>query len=212
MAVVLPDAAGAVRIEHRGSLNGLPYANIFHVQGQLGNYVQADMNAVATAMHTAYFNAFIPLLNTATTLVSTTAIDLTSRQGYVGVESTPHNGTVAAPTAPPNSLAVCISWEIRDRYRGGHPRMYIPARQTSDIVAGKSMSATTQQLYESAALAYLAAAAAMTVGGQAWLPICVRYWSHHQLLAVPLQRHIDDAKVGTRYDSQRRRMGKETGI
>lgn len=212
MAVILPDAPGAVRIEHRGTLNGLPFANIFHVQGQLGNYVQADMTAVAAAMHTAYVNAFIPLLHNGTTLVSTTAIDLTTRQGYVGVQAESHTGTVVLTNFPPNSLAVCLSWEIRDRYRGGHPRMYLPARNEQDVVGGKSMNGTTNALYVAAANGYLTSVRGMTVGGQTWLPICVRYWSHGQLLADPLQRHIDDVKVGTRYDSQRRRMGKETGI
>lgn len=209
MAVILPDAPGAVRIEHRGTINDLPYANIFHVQGSIGTYTQGDINAVATAMHAAYFNAFGALLNNQTKMVSTTAIDLSSRTGYVGFDTTGHTGAVAATSLPPNSLAVCLSWEIRDRYRGGHPRMYIPARNMADVLLGRNMNATTQGLYDGAANGYLTSVRNMTAGGQTWLPICVRYWSNHQLLPVPLQRHIDDVKVGTRFDSQRRRMGKE---
>lgn len=212
MAVILPDAAGAVRIEHRGTVNGTPYANIFHVAGSLGAYDQATMDAVATAMHNAYNSAFISLLNAQTILLSTTAIDLTSRQGFVGLATTSHTGTGVATTLPPNSLAVVLSWEIRDRYRGGHPRMYLPARAAADVNAGKAMSTTVRDLYDAAGNGYLTSAAAITAGGQTWTPICVRYWSQHQLLATPLQRKIVDVKVGTRFDSQRRRMGRETGI
>lgn len=212
MAVVLPDAPGVIRIEHRGTVNGTPYANIFHVSGSVGGYDQSIMDAVATAMHNAYFNAFIPLLNANTILSTTTSIDLTTRQGFTGLATTSHTGTATGTTATPNSLAVCLSWEIRDRYRGGHPRMYLPARSAGDVLQGKSMSTTVRDLYDAAASGYLTSVTSMTAGGQTWSPLCVRYWSHHQLLQDPLQRKIVDVKVGTRFDSQRRRMGRETGI
>lgn len=212
MAVILPDAAGAVRCEFRGTINGLPYANIFHVAGNIGGYLQADMNSLATAMHNNYWNAFGALLPGDVTLATTTTIDLTSRTSKVGIHEEPHTGTATPGVPPPNSLAVCLSWHIEDRYRGGHPRMYIPARQMADVVGGRTMNTGVPQLYQAAADGFLTSCGAMTVAGQTWIPEAVRYFSNHQLLAVPLQRPIRGAKVGTRFDSQRRRMGKETGI
>jgi hypothetical protein len=209
MAVILPDAAGVVRIVHKGLLQGLNYVNTFHVRGSLGTYTEADMVAVATAMHTAYVNAFIPNLNTGTSLELTQAIDLTSRTGPVGVHQVRSVGTINTANLPSNQSAVCISWLITDRYRGGHPRMYLPLSASSDIQNGRTLTTAKLGLIDAAASGYLTSVTSMAIAGQTWEPVAVRYYSQGQLLGVPLQRAIKDAAVHSRVDSMRRRTGKE---
>ena len=209
MAVILPDAPGVVRIVHQGQNQGLPWVNTFHVLGSLGLYTQTDMEAVALAMHNAYFNSFVPQLNTATQLLSTTAIDLTSRTGPVGIETVSHAGTIPASSLPGLQVAYCISWTIQDRYRGGHPRMYLCAASNTEFQNGRTLTPTKVTALEAAADGYLVAAENMTVAGQTWSPVCVRYWSHNQLLATPLIRPIRGRAVHNRIDTMRRRLGKE---
>lgn len=207
--ILLPDAPGVVRIVHKGVHQNQPWVNTFHVRGSLGVYVQADMEAVASAMHTAYFNAFIPQFNTQTSLLTTTAIDLSSRQGYFGVEDAVHPGTIVANSLPALQIAYCVSWIITDRYRGGHPRMYLCAGQMSEITNGRQIGATKLSALQAAATGYLVSAENMTVAGQTWDPVCVRYFSQGVLLNPPSQRKIEGSAVHTRVDTMRRRLGKE---
>jgi hypothetical protein len=211
VAVILPDAPGVIRLVHRGDLQGITYVNTMHILGSQGSYSQNDMQAIASAAHLAYSNAFIPQLNTGTSLQSTKAIDLTSRTAYWGEDTTPHTGTNVATVFPANSVAYCISWNIHDRYRGGHPRLYLPGCSTTDFTVGRTLTNTKAQALDTAAQGYLTSLAAITTGGQTFLPVCVRYYSQHQLVSPPYIRQIYDSTVHHRIDSMRRRTGKEQG-
>jgi hypothetical protein len=211
MAIILPDVQNVVRLIHKGQNQGTPWVNTMHLQGTAGPFSEATLQAVATAAHQAYFNAFIPQLNVQTSLLSTTAVDLTSRTSGFAVDDTVHAGTVSAPVNPPLSVAYCISWTIADRYRGGHPRMYLCAASTSDYTGGRLLTTTKQTALSAAASGYLTSLGAIVAGSTTWYPVAVRYWSQHALLPTPLQRYIVDAAVHQRIDSQRRRLGKETG-
>jgi len=210
MPVILPNVPNTVRIIHQGLLQGIPFVNTMHLQAA-GVFSDNGLQALATACHNAYFNAFIPQLNTATSLQSTTVVNLTSRTSGFGTDDTIHTGTVSVTAAPANSVAYCISWTILDRYRGGHPRMYLPGASTNDFTNGRTLTTTKQTALSSAASGYLTSLAGITVEAQTWVPVCVRYFSQHQLLVSPLIRPITDAVVHSRIDSMRRRTGRETG-
>lgn len=209
MAVILPDAPGVVKLIFKGTNQNQPWVNTFHIRGGVGNYSSSEMEALATAMHSAYFNAFIPQLNAQTVLLTTQAIDLTSRQSYVGVEDIPHAGTATATQFPALQVAYCISWLIVDRYRGGHPRMYLPAASVADFTGGRTLTGAKQGQLQNAASGFLTAVSDLTVGGQVWEGVAVRYWSHQILQDPPLQRPIISSAVHTRIDTMRRRLGRE---
>lgn len=211
MAVILPDVANTAKIIHKGRLQGLPFVNTFHVQAEAPIGGQNALNALATAVHNAYFNAFIPLLNNVTFLDSTTVIDLTNRQSGFAIHTESHPGTIVSTNPPANSVAYCISWIINDRYRGGHPRMYLPAASTTEYTNGRTLSQTKIDSLLAAGNGYLTSLGNMTVAVTTWTPVAVRYYSQHQLLATPLVRPVGSVAVHTRIDSMRRRTGKETG-
>lgn len=209
MAVILPDVANVVRLIHAGTNQGTPWVNTMHVQGLQGPFNEVTLQAVATAAHTAYFQAFIPQLNNQTVLLSTTAVDLTTRQSGFAVDDTSHTGTATATTYPPLNVAYCISWTIADRYRGGHPRMYLCAASVADYTGGRLLTSGKQTALSSAATGYLTSLGNMVAGSTTWYPVAIRYWSQGQLFPEPKQRYIVDAAVHNRIDSQRRRLGKE---
>jgi len=199
-----------VKFIHKGTLNGLPFANTFHALSGNVPLTQANLDALATAAHSAYWNAFVPQFNTTTSLNTTTAIDLTSRTSFTSEQGPTHTGTIVPVTPAANSLAICISWGIQDRYRGGHPRMYLPLAAAAEITVGRTLTPTKVSAIEAGADGYLSSIAAMAVAGTNWTPCAVRYYSQGQLLVAPFIRPISGATVHSRVDSMRRRTGKET--
>jgi hypothetical protein len=106
-------------------------------------------------------------------------------------------------------VALCISWSISDRYRGGHPRTYLPGIDGTFVTGGRLLTTAGHTAYLNAAAGFLTNMNAMTAGGSSWQMCCVRYFSQHQLLANPLVRTITGQSVHGRIDTQRRRLGKE---
>lgn len=206
----MPDVPNAVKCIIGGTQGGLPWVNMFHLQHSAGSLTQAHLDTVAQTMLDTYVSQFLPILNGVTIVTSSQVIDLSSRTGLFSSASGSHPGTnvVGSPTS--NQTAMVISWKITDRYRGGHPRTYIPGMSTADITNGHTWTGAFVNLALASARGFRSAVNAITTGGFQWSLVCVRYFSHHALLVDPLVRVINDAQVHSRVDTMRRRLGKET--
>jgi hypothetical protein len=78
---------------------------------------------------------FIPLMPAQTSLVQTTVTDLSTSTGGEGTynnDGTPAPGTSAHGMLPLHSCFL-VSMYVEERYRGGHPRMYLPVGTTDDL-------------------------------------------------------------------------------
>jgi hypothetical protein len=97
--------------------------------------------AFAANIAAVWGGALAPQTNANTSLTSVICTDLTSAVGAVGTWS---GSVVGTKSGVPLSAAaaVVVSQEILRRYRGGHPRVYLPGRTQSDLTDSQRWSGT----------------------------------------------------------------------
>lgn len=106
------------------------------------------------------WNSFLsPMTETATILTSVDAVDLSAPDAAVGLWTGSHPGTRAG-SALPAQAALLLNWPILRRYRGGKPRIYIPAGVASDLASPQTWSGTFLTAYATAWNSFESAVAA----------------------------------------------------
>lgn len=208
--VILPPVQNVARFAVSGTWETRPWTNIFHGQYSQQPGDSVTMGLVANAVLAAYDNAFGALMHNSVQITQCVGQDLASRQGAVGVGTTGFVGGGSTAAVSSVQIAVCASWVITDRYRGGHPRTYLPGMLAVNTTNGFQLTPGAVTAYKNAAAAFLTNFNAMTAGGGTWKLCCVRYFSEHQLLPNPYVRLIGGSTIHPRLDSMRRRLGKET--
>lgn len=204
----LPDAPQIVRIRVIGDLNGSPFNNVFHLQYVGAAPSVADLNSLCSSICTSWGTQFGPLCPNTVALSGAEAQDLTNASAASGTATSSEVGSRTG-TAFPNNLAACISWHINNRYRGGHPRTYLPAGVVGDIVTGNRWTDAFVTAAISAATAFRVALNGLAVGGLTWRMVCLSYRRNKVLLTVPVPYTIQSETVDHRPDSQRRRLGRD---
>lgn len=91
----------------------------------------ADMATFVLNVSGAWGTNIAPLEDTATSLTSVQGTDLTSATGAQAINSIARPGTRAG-TGLPAAVSPVIRFKVARRYRGGHPRMYVPAGVGTD--------------------------------------------------------------------------------
>ncbi len=112
-----------------------------------------------------------------------------------------------------NSIAsaVVISWNIARRYRGGHPRSYIPGIVTGDIVNGYQISTAAQAAFTTHANDWLTAVNGMSAPPNSpFQLVSVSYRSGHAVRVAPVVDIVRSGLIHPRLCTQRRRLGKES--
>lgn len=204
----LPDAPGIVRLRVVGTVNGTTFNNIFHLQYSGSAPSVANLNAVCTDVLSAWGTHFSPLCPSTVVLANADAADLTNAGAATG-EATDTTAGTRAGTPLPNNVACCVTWHINNRYRGGHPRSYIPAGVIADVSGGNRWSDAFVTAMNSAAAAFLAAVNAISVGGSTYKLVCLSYHRAKIALNPPVPYTIQSALVDHRPDSQRKRLGRD---
>jgi len=204
----LPDAASIVRLRVAGTVNGAPFNNIFHLQYSGPAPSNANLNSLCTSVLTAWQTNFKSLCPSSVVLANADAQDLTNTSAASGTATDTTAGTRAG-TAMPNSVACCITWHINNRYRGGHPRTYLPAGVIADVTGGNRWTDAFVTAADSAAAAFLVAVNALSIGGATYKMVCLSYTRNKVALIPPVPYSIQSSLVDHRPDSQRRRMGRD---
>jgi hypothetical protein len=111
--------------------------NILHFSwtGQPPN--AADCNAIASHAqleHTSLLNSYF---HSAVVSTAINVLDLSSQNGAAGSSG---GGGAGSRAGTPLDASTCalISWPISQRYRGGHPRTYVPAGVAADLASASS--------------------------------------------------------------------------
>lgn len=221
---ILPDANNCVATTLVGTVQGATWNNKIHFQGEapLGTITTAMLDTFNTAIATAWGTNVAPLCNPLVLLTDVNSVVLTNRTSPVLYSHLPAAipGTRTG-TPLPTSAAVCISWAINRRYRGGHGRIYVPAGNVGDIVNGRTLGGTFQTAANAAAAAFYAALTGLSLGGVPSRLVVLSYYeaapnpspppaNHSVLRTAGLPFEVTGARVRTRLDTQRRRLGKET--
>ena len=210
--VALPFAPQGVKIRFLGTSQGLPFVNVFHAQHSAGSVTANDLQTFANSIRTAANTNLVTAYYTLTSINTIEVTDISSPTGAVATNTLGVVGTRPAGGSPPASVAYAVSWGIALHYRGGHPRNYIPLCNSADITGGRLLTSTLQNTVSAQWAAYLTAFNAITSGTVSLTMGMFQYHAHHAVVNPPQFFAYTGVRVHGRVDSQRRRLGKETGL
>ena len=221
----LPAATGCVKVQLVGTNQGALWMNNLHFQAEGGGTLSQDpaaVNTFLTSISTAWSGNIAGLCNTGVVLSSLTYTDLSAsdRIQFTATLPDPIEGTRAG-TQLPTSIAMVMSLRVPNRYRGGHGRIYIPAGVQADITNGRQWTGTFNTAATNAVEAFRVAIDGLSVATAPVNLIVLSYFSGSHKTPdnphpapvprpSPLPMRVSSARVRTRVDTQRRRLGKET--
>ena len=92
----------------------------------------ADLAGLATTIGNSWNTNIAPLCSSFVVLTGVQVTDLNSSSGAQALQPRSNAGTRAGSAMSPG-IAACVRFKIARRYRGGHPRMYLPAGMSADV-------------------------------------------------------------------------------
>lgn len=206
----LPVVPGVVKLVVAGHNEDSDFVNIYHVAYSGGPPVGSDLSAFAADIGTQLPYIYTHNGSLDLNLDSQTYTDLSSDTGAVYEAALSGTGTVTGSVLP-MSASVVVSHEILRRYRGGHPRTYLPLGTASTLEGSStrfwqaSFLTNTQDDFEM----FRTATAAGVRGSVNWLGLCsVSYRSGKVQRMTPVVDQIVGSVARTRICTQRRRLGK----
>jgi hypothetical protein len=205
----LPPVPGVVKIIVKQSLAGVPVYNVLHAwKGSSAGWTQTDLNSFATMFRGAWVTNVIPLQANTLTLTDVQVVDLTSNAGGEATASGSTAGT-GSGSANPANVCICWSWKQSLRYRGGHPRTYIAAIPNTANSNANTITTTAKNAHATAAAAVRTAVNGFSDGIQNAQLCYVSYYQNSAIRATPYIGVITGVSVDDRFDSQRRRLGRD---
>lgn len=215
-----PPLANTVKLEVNWANSlGRPAHNIAYAQfaGSVDTSSPTLLGQVAAALFSAFTTGsphIMSQLSAQWNLVSVTCSDNSgASDAQATTTSSPFAGASSGPSLPPQ-CAVCISWDIAARYRGGKPRWYLPGvpntAQTETDDSG--LSSTFATAVEQGANQLESQFNASSPGGNDIILGTISYFTGKAPRVTPLFRPFAAARVHERLDSQRRRSGKESAF
>lgn len=225
---VLPDAPNCLAVRLIGTNQGTNWSNTIHFEsdghGSLAS-TPANLDTFAGAVASAWGTSIAPLCNNNVLLTVVTVADLTSRTSpFVTHNMVPPTAGSRGTTTLPTSVACVISWNGTRRFRGGHARIYIPAGVIADVTNGRLWNSAASQFLATAntnAQAFWTALNGLSLGTVAMNVVDLSYYmsvpdpsrpGHNMTVLRPqgVPFLTTGARVRTRIDTQRLRLGKET--
>lgn len=197
-----------VRVSVEYVISGLPAANVLHMQHALGALDQAEVDAMALEVATAWQAEVMPLITNNVTLAQVIVTDVSSQTGPQGEAVAGGVGGSASAPLPPN-IATCVSIRTALRSRSGRGRSYIPG-VGEDKVDG---AGTITQAYRDALIvAFEDVDAALAAGASGLLMGVLSLYSGVDEEGNPIPRAAGLFSRATTYtcdatiDTQRRRL------
>jgi hypothetical protein len=206
-----PVVADVVQLLFRGTFGGTHnWVNKQFVSYSGAAPSAADLTTYAANVYDVMVSQLIPMQSTATTTDEVEATDLASAMGAVGSGTGVNAGSRAGGEIPGSACAL-VSYHVSRHYRGGHPRTYIAAGVTTDLL--------TPATWTTAFIAALDTAWGLIwtqalTGAGAFVPVDhvnVSYFSGGVARLVPVVDVIVPAAgaVQAELASQRRRIGRK---
>lgn len=208
---------GVARIAIGGAISGVPWVNIFHVRHEpLSAWSTATLQDLVDTVRASYVTRFAPVINSQASIGDAEVVDLSSELGAAAVGVGSHVGTMSG-TGFTSQVAQCVTWAISRRYRGGHPRTYLPPPSTSATTGGtaNTWSPTHVTNVNAAVTGFRNDVNTADYAGVGGTLVCVHRFRTEVtgeppvILDPPIVDVITSGSVDTRVDSQRRRLGKD---
>lgn len=172
----------------------------------------ADVDGLASALYSAYATAFAPHLSNWWHLsrCNVTYFPAGTEVVVYGSHEADTPGAVSEPAPGSASVAAVISWVANVYWRGGKPRTYVAGVPLSMYDGTTQLKAAFQTSLDTAAGSFLTAVNALVPTPFTSVTLSLMSFFSKKVGATrPQAFPIAGAKVGSRIDSQRRRLGKE---
>jgi hypothetical protein len=213
-----PPLPTTVKIELNWTSDGIAVAhNIAY--GQFGTGVDTTDDTTlldtANAMMTSYASSGLPAqLSEHWGLSSVTVSDNGGTSEAVQISTHARVPGTDASTPFPPQVAVCASWQISARYRGGKPRWYLPGITMNAVSAsyGSALLASWATATASALASLESSFNSSSPNGHDIILGTISYRTGNAPRVTPVFRVFNLPKVHERLDSQRRRSGKESAF
>lgn len=209
----LPNVPEVCKVEIAGTYHDSKWVNIYYVHytgavptaTQLGVYLN-DIDAALAANYSAE-------MSVDNEITSYTMTDLSTDTGAVNEKSVSHFGVRTGDFNPAN---VCMvgSLTIPRRYRGGHPRKYLPWGTAGTFASGSTIDWDSGFVTDCQAKFsnVLAGFIGNVVGSTTWdQNVNVSYRTAGAVRPTALVDVVSGGIIRTRICSQRRRLGKVGG-
>lgn len=105
----------------------------------------ADMSTFLATVSSSWLTNIGPLQDTATTLTSIQGTDLTNASAAQAINGTQRAGSRAG-SGLQAGVSPIIKFKVARRYRGGHPRIYLPAGVGTDTATAQQWTSTFTSL------------------------------------------------------------------
>lgn len=215
------NAPGVAQTKLRGTLGVNPWAVLLHWYNGTGSpWSQSQINALATAVNARFTSGMMALFANNVRFIQVEAIDLSDTT--LRISQTPVANTPGTTPNPSPTLAACIlvSHRIPDRFRGGHPRTYLPPSGTANTGDGDnwaqgfiSTAQTSWDTFKNGVVTDIGAAGITT--GTLTVPRYTYSYTadanKHKFIKERVAfigaRSVTASVVSTKIATQRRRMG-----
>lgn len=205
----LPPAPLGVRVKLSGTNQTLPWVNILFLQYSGGPPTGTDLTTLASAVRTAWTTNVAPAMHAQVALTGVDCQDIASTTGASGSWSGSAPGTGSGTAYLPVNVAICVSWKVSLRWRGGHPRNYWPGTVQTNVSAGNQWLPAYLTILQTAAANFHTALNALTLNGNPTLHVVYSYYHGNALRPTPIPMVVNSTAVHPRVDTMRRRLGKE---
>lgn len=209
----LPPVPGVTKLEVSGNYHDTAWLNLFYVAYTGAAPSAANMLAYLTAASSQIINFYGDEMSVDNELTHIKGIDIASDTGAVADLALSTFGTRTGDFNPAN-VAVCCSFEIARRYRGGHPRKYFSIGTSGTFASGstKDWASTFLDDCQTNLTLMLAGMIGVTEGATTWAEnVNVSYRSGGALRVTPVVDPVISTTFRTRVCSQRRRLGRVGG-
>lgn len=213
----LPVVPGVIKLVFSGTIGPYNWANVLHMQYTGGPPNVADLDTFCTAM-AGYWNTNLAGEFPSTVILTQVqATDLASTSGAQGTAAVSHAGGASGGLVG-GQAAFLVDYPSSFRYRGGHPRTYLPPSTTTylqDSAHWTSASASGMQTNWRLVLGYLytLSYSSFSCAGQCAVSYVskvinpVAPYRRTTPLVMPIAQNTCNVK--TELGSQRRRIGRK---
>lgn len=131
----LPPVGNVIKVELIGNDGaGYPWVNVLHFLYSGPSPSPTDLNTFCSDLHSLWSAYMAAMVETASSLTSIVATDLTSPSSAQGVDATVEAGTRTGSLIPSNAAFLISYPGAGPRYRGGHPRQYLLCGVQADLL------------------------------------------------------------------------------
>lgn len=194
-----------------GTIYNVNWANVFWVRnGANQTPGNVDYQAFLDNFLDLYKQHFSSHMHASVVIAEAIGIYYGPAGGDLGAISTRAGAGTQSGVALPNNCATCITWHVQQRYRGGHPRTYLPPPAATSIATTVQWADTHRTGTTSSANQFHSAINGITHGGLSDLHLgTVSFVLRNAWRTPPVFRDyvLNTAQVDARIDTMRRRLG-----